>query len=76
VIEARGEILCDGRELEESLLPYDLQHIQPSKPNQSLPAFDLDSGVEKLHIQRVLNHTHGNRAETARLLNIGVATLV
>jgi two-component system NtrC family response regulator len=73
VIE-RAVILADGRELDESLLPYDLQHIQPLKPNQSLSAFDLDS-VEKLHIQRVLNHTHGNRAETARLLNIGVATL-
>jgi DNA-binding NtrC family response regulator len=73
VIE-RAVILCDGKELDDSLLPYDIQHIQPIKSNQTLSAFDLSS-VEKLHIQRVLNHTHGNRAEAARLLNIGIATL-
>jgi two-component system NtrC family response regulator len=73
VIE-RAVILCDGNELDETLLPYDIRNAQTSKPNQTLSAFDLSS-VEKLHIQRVLNHTHGNRAEAARLLNIGVATL-
>jgi DNA-binding protein Fis len=31
-----------------------------------LSAFDLAS-VEKLHIQRVLNHTRGNKTEAARL---------
>ena len=72
VIE-RAVILCDNNELDASLLPYDIQNMS-SRPNQTLSAFDL-SAVEKLHIQRVLNHTHGNRAETARLLNIGVATL-
>lgn len=69
----RAVILCDGYELDESLLPYDIQHLQP-KLNNNLSAFDLSS-VEKLHIQRVLNHTHGNRAEAARLLNVGIATL-
>jgi two-component system NtrC family response regulator len=73
VIE-RAVILCDSNELDETLLPYDIQHIQTLKTNQTLSAFDLSS-VEKLHIQRVLNHTHGNRAEAARLLNIGIATL-
>lgn len=73
VIE-RAVILCDGNELDETLLPYDIRNAQTFRPNQTLSAFDLSS-VEKLHIQRVLNHTHGNRAEAARLLNIGVATL-
>jgi two-component system, NtrC family, response regulator len=73
VIE-RAVILCDSNELDETLLPYELQHTQPLKPGTTLSAFDLSS-VEKLHIQRVLNHTHGNRAEAARLLNIGIATL-
>jgi transcriptional regulator with PAS, ATPase and Fis domain len=72
VIE-RAVILCDGNELDESLLPYEIQHIQVAKTH-TLSAFDLSS-VEKLHIQRVLNHVHGNRAEAARLLNIGIATL-
>lgn len=72
VIE-RAVILCDGNELDETLLPYEIQHTQAGKTH-TLSAFDLSS-VEKLHIQRVLNHVHGNRAEAARLLNIGVATL-
>ncbi len=70
----RAVILCDSNELDETLLPYEIQNIQPLRYNQTLSAFDLSS-VEKLHIQRVLNHTHGNRAEAARLLNIGIATL-
>ena len=36
--------------------------------------FDLSS-VEKLHIQKVLNYTNGNKTETAKLLNIGLTTL-
>ncbi len=39
-----------------------------------LSAFDLAS-AEKLHIQKVLNYTNGNKAEAARLLNIAVTTL-
>jgi len=70
----RAVILADDNILDESLLPYDLQEPQPVKSGNQLSAFDLSS-VEKLHIQRVLNHVHGNRAEAARLLNIGVATL-
>lgn len=69
----RSVILCDGNELDDTLLPYEIQHAN-AKASTTLSAFDLSS-VEKLHIQRVLNHTHGNRAEAARLLNIGVATL-
>src|SRR4029077_7988474 len=56
VIE-RAVILCDSNELDETLLPYEIQNIQPLRYNQTLSAFDLSS-VEKLHIQRVLNHTH------------------
>jgi two-component system, NtrC family, response regulator len=70
----RSVILCDGAELDDTLLPYEFDAVIPSKTSGSLSAFDLAS-VEKLHIQRVLNHTGGNRAETARLLNIGIATL-
>ena len=70
----RAVILADDNFLDESLLPYEMQEPQPTKAGHNLSAFDLSS-IEKLHIQRVLNHTHGNRAEAARLLNIGVATL-
>lgn len=70
----RAVILCDSNELDASLLPYEFDAALPAKTTGNLSAFDLAS-VEKLHIQRVLNHTAGNRAEAARLLNIGVATL-
>jgi two-component system NtrC family response regulator len=70
----RAVILADETVLDESLLPYEMQEPSPVKAGNLLSAFDLAS-IEKLHIQRVLNHTHGNRAEAARLLNIGVATL-
>jgi two-component system NtrC family response regulator len=69
----RAVILTDNNTLDESLLPYEIQQNQV-KAGSPISAFDLSS-VEKLHIQRVLNHTHGNRAEAANLLNIGVATL-
>jgi two-component system NtrC family response regulator len=69
----RAVILCDTHELDASLLPYEFDS-SPVKSNGNLSAFDLSS-VEKLHIQRVLNHTQSNRAEAARLLNIGIATL-
>jgi len=69
----RAVILCDGHELDASLLPYEFETVA-LKTGNPVSAFDLSS-VEKLHIQRVLNHTHGNRAEAARLLNIGIATL-
>lgn len=69
----RAVILCDGNELDASLLPYEFETVT-AKTGNPVSAFDLSS-IEKLHIQRVLNHTHGNRAEAARLLNIGIATL-
>jgi len=68
----RAVILSDGGMLTLINLPLELQTIQSK--NISLSAFDLAS-VEKLHIQRILNHTNGNKTETARLLNIGLTTL-
>ncbi|MFI5157887.1 MAG: sigma-54-dependent transcriptional regulator [Sphingobacteriales bacterium] len=67
----RAVIMCDGTELDTSVLPYEFGS-SPISSNAS--TFDL-SAIEQQHIQRVLKHTQGNRAETARLLNIGVATL-
>jgi len=71
VIE-RAVILSEHIELAISDLPVDMQFVQTQPGGVS--AFDLSS-VEKLHIQRVLNHTKGNKTEAARLLNIGLTTL-
>jgi DNA-binding NtrC family response regulator len=72
VIE-RATILTDGPELTVDDLPTEFR-FSVSRPNGPISAFDLAS-VEKLHIQRVLNHTKGNKTEAARLLNIGLTTL-
>ncbi|MEP7373858.1 MAG: sigma-54 dependent transcriptional regulator [Chitinophagaceae bacterium] len=72
VIE-RSIILEDGGQLTPISLPFELQTAgQAVQPGIS--AFDL-SVVEKLHIQKVLNYTRGNKTEAARLLNIGLTTL-
>jgi two-component system NtrC family response regulator len=72
VIE-RSVILVSDDILTQDVLPYEIQH-QADKTNKSLSAFSMQS-VEKLHIQKVLNYTKGNKAEAARLLEIGIATL-
>ncbi|MEA9414745.1 sigma-54 dependent transcriptional regulator [Flavobacterium sp. PL02] len=72
VIE-RSVILVNGDVLTQDVLPYEMQH-QVVKTNKSVSAFSMQS-VEKLHIQKVFNYTKGNKAETARLLEIGIATL-
>ena len=68
----RAVILTESSELGFNCLPVELQ--TPVLKQGTLSAFDLSS-VEKLHIQRVLNHTKGNKTEAARLLNIGLTTL-
>ncbi len=74
VIE-RSVILTDSTELNIESLPIELQqyHAAGSK-EKILSAFDLAS-AEKIHIQKVLNYTNGNKTETARLLNIALTTL-
>ena len=72
VIE-RGVILAEAAQLTADSLPVELQ-INDTHQQSGMSAFELSS-VEKLHIQRVLNHTKGNKTEAARLLNIGLTTL-
>ena len=72
VIE-RSVILTDSDELDTDSLPYELTQKKVNS-GSSLSAFAMSS-VEKLHIQKVLNYTNGNKAEAARLLEMGIATL-
>ncbi|HXD78302.1 MAG TPA: sigma-54 dependent transcriptional regulator [Puia sp.] len=69
----RAVILADGPQLTADNLPAELR-MSAVKATGPISAFDLAS-VEKLHIQRVLIHTRGNKTEAARLLNIGLTTL-
>jgi two-component system NtrC family response regulator len=71
VIE-RAVILSEGSELTWESLPVEFRQDLPV--GLPMSAFDLAS-VEKLHIQRVLIHTKGNKVEAAKLLNIGLTTV-
>lgn len=68
----RSVILAETNILDLDTLPPDLQYGK--NKSQLLSAFSMAS-AEKLHIQKTLNYTAGNKAEAARLLEIGVATL-
>lgn len=74
VIE-RALILCNGDEISEEDLPLDIinQHTNNQTPTH-FTEYEL-AGAEKLHIEKVLAHTNGNKTETARLLNIALTTL-
>jgi two-component system, NtrC family, response regulator len=65
----RSVILSDNNILSVQTLPFEFQNS-----NTSFSTFDL-AGIEKMHIQKVLQHTNGNKTEAARLMNIGLTTL-
>jgi two-component system, NtrC family, response regulator len=68
----RAVILSESDELTTDELPFEIQNISSSEAYVS--QFDL-ALVEKQHIQKVLFYTKGNKAEAARLMNIGLTTL-
>ncbi len=77
VIE-RSVILMENEVLRTENLPPEFRHPDapagtPGKPGAS-PALDL-AYAEKIHIQKVLDHTGGNKTEAARLLGIALTTL-
>ena len=66
----RAAILADDNTLLPEHLPYELQQQNVAVANNLSLA-----EVERQHIQKVLQHTNGNKTETARLLGIGLTTL-
>ncbi len=67
----RAVILETSEWITASSLPFE---FQDTSYNDAVTLFDLAS-IEKKHIAKVLAYTHGNKTETARLLNIGLTTL-
>jgi DNA-binding NtrC family response regulator len=67
-IAERAFILSDGHDILPEHLPFDIQ-------NQAISQDLSLSSVEKRHIQKILQHTGGNKARAARILQIGIATL-
>ena len=67
----RSVILTDSNELTTDTLPVELLN---SLAGQALSSFNLCT-IEKLHIQKVLQYTKGNKSKAAELLGIGLTTL-
>ena len=76
VIE-RSLILLDNEQLKIENLPPEFQesfNLNNKAGKKQLSAFELAS-AEKLHIQKVLNYTNGNKTKAAELLGIALTTL-
>lgn len=65
----RSLILMDNNILDADSLPHYSEKAVPENDSLSIRS------LEKIHIQKVLQYTKGNKAEAARLLEIGIATL-
>ncbi|MCT2406902.1 sigma-54 dependent transcriptional regulator [Chryseobacterium antibioticum] len=65
----RSLILMEDNILDAESLPHYSDKIVPESDSLSMRS------LEKIHIQKVLQYTKGNKAEAARLLEIGIATL-
>ena len=79
VIE-RSVILMEKDELTIDTLPQEIKAFsfqnneQALNSKKQLSAFDLAS-AEKMHIQKVMNYTNGNKTKAAELLCIALTTL-
>ena len=67
----RAVILADRGELTPADLPAEMRHAAGDTEENNLSL----AMAEKKHIQKILRYTSGNKAEAARLLDIGIATL-
>jgi two-component system, NtrC family, response regulator len=66
----RATILTDGKEILPEHLPYEIQKQNKAESNSLTLA-----NVEKSHIEKVLQHTKGNKTKAAASLGIGLTTL-
>jgi two-component system NtrC family response regulator len=65
----RAVILVNDNVIGANLLPYEFHQATAEPTSMEMAA------MERNHIIKVLAHAHGNKAETARLLGIGLTTL-
>lgn len=72
VIE-RSVILTDNEILSIETLPLEIQY--PDTDTSDITTTMALSDVERTHIKKILDYTKGNKAEAARILKIGIATL-
>ena len=67
----RAVILCEIDILTCDLLPLEITNCE----DVALTTINSLSSVEKNHIQKILQHTKGNKTKTAEILGIGLTTL-
>lgn len=67
----RSLIMTDGNTITIDALTPDFKMAQQADASDSLALED----IERKHILKVMEYTRGNKAEAARLLGIGIATL-
>jgi transcriptional regulator with PAS, ATPase and Fis domain len=67
-------VLCTDNVILPEHLPSHISQARPPQQQPAAPARSL-AEVEWEHIQRVLELTHGNRTEAAKILDISPATL-
>ena len=72
VIE-RSVILTDNDTLSIDTLPLEIQY--PDTDSSDFITTLALSDIERIHIKKILDYTKGNKAEAARILKIGIATL-
>jgi len=66
----RAVILADEKEILPEHLSYEIQ------ARDKTPSVNLSlASVEKIHIEKVLDHTKGNKTKAAEFLGIGLTTL-
>jgi DNA-binding NtrC family response regulator len=71
----RSVILTDDKKIDINTLPNTIHNsYERVHTGNPMSSFDL-ANAERIHIQKVINYTNGNKAETARLLNIAITTL-
>ena len=73
VIE-RSVILSASQELTIDTLASEFQKNSYQNNGKYIAGFDL-ADAEKIHIQKVISYTNGNKTKTAELLNIALTTL-
>ncbi|OOG77637.1 sigma-54 dependent transcriptional regulator [Algoriphagus sp. A40] len=70
----RAVILTSGDQIVLDAMPLEMRRNTAKDTRPFMSAFELAS-AEKLHIQKVLNYTNGNKTKTAELLGIALTTL-
>ena len=66
----RATIITDEKEILPEHLPFEIQNQdKTNQPNLTL------AGVEKKHIEKVLQYRQGNKTKAAESLGIGLTTL-